>query len=134
MNDPSTFLRNVLRGNALFSLVSGLAFALFYQPIGHFIGIKPLIITLVTGLILIGFSGLVWFAAGRESISRKLVWLIIDLDLLWVIGTVIMLIAGGYTYAGSWIMGLLSLVVLDFAVAQFIGLRRLDPKTEIANN
>lgn len=136
MTDSSTFLRKVLKANAIFSLSTGVMFSVSYQLVGTFIGIQPIESTLITGLFLIAFSFFVWYVAGRENINRILVWIIIDLDLLWIAATVYTIISGGYTYAGSWIMGIFSVLVLDFAICQYIGLRKdaQSTKTVTANN
>jgi len=131
MNETTNFLRNVLKANALFSFISGIIFAVFYKEVGVFIGIEPIASTLITGLILIIFALFVWYAATRDSLNPLLVWIIIDLDILWVIGTVYSILADSYSYAGNWIMGILSLVVLDFAIAQYIGHRKSKSVTKI---
>ena len=132
MTESSIFLNRALKANAVFSLLSGVIFSVFYNSVGTFIGIQPIESTLITGLFLIAFSFFVWYVSGRENINRILVWVIIDLDLLWVATTIYTIISGGYTNAGSWIMGILSVLVLDFAIAQYIGLRKMGPGTETA--
>ena len=59
-HSESTFLRRALQGNALFSLVTGLAFTFAAGPIARFIGPDiPTIIVLIVGLGLLPFSYLV---------------------------------------------------------------------------
>lgn len=134
MNDSSKFLRTALKSNGIFSFFSGVVFSGFYKSVGTYVGIQPVESTLITGLFLIVFSLFVWYVAGRNNINRILVWIIIDLDLLWVAATVSTIATGGYSYAGSWVMGILSVLVLDFAIAQYIGLRKATPQTKTANS
>ena len=133
MNNSTSFLRKALKANAVFSFISGIAFTVFYQPIGSLIGIQPVVMTLITGLILVGFSLFVWYTAQKDEIGRIPVWVIIDMDILWVAGTAYSIISGEYSYAGSWIMGIISLLVLDFAIAQYIGLRKATPQPTTAS-
>jgi hypothetical protein len=55
------------------------------------------------------------------------VWMVIGGDLLWVVASYAILLAGrpALTTAGSWSVGILAEIVALFAVIQFVGLRRL---------
>lgn len=125
MDDSSRLLRMALKGNALFSLLSGLAMVFFSGRITAFIGISPAVYLTLIGAGLIVFALLVWMLSRLPEIRKHLVWLVILLDLLWVAGSAVLLLAGIFTPGGNWTVSLLAVVVFGFAVAQYIGLRRL---------
>lgn len=123
----SNLLRNALRGNALFSGTSGLVALLAAPSLAAFTGIEPPIIFVVLGIVLILYAVDLWWVASRQTINRRLAWAAIILDILWVAGSVALLLFGWLplTVAGSWTIALLAEVVAIFAVLQFIGLRRM---------
>ena len=120
-------LRLALVLNALFSLISGIVFVIFYKPIGTHLGIAPFLLVLFTGISLIGFSLFVGYTALKKMNSPGFVWSIIALDILWIVGTVITMLADifPYTNLGDGVMAGLSVVVFGFALAQYIGLQKL---------
>ena len=126
-NQGSNLLKNALHGNALFSGTSGLVALLAAQSLAAFTGIESPSIFVVLGIVLILYAVDLWWVASRETINRHLAWAAILLDVLWVIGSVAILLFGWLplTVAGSWTIALLAEVVAIFAVLQFIGLRRL---------
>jgi hypothetical protein len=119
-------LRKALLGNATFSGLSGLFLTLDAAPIAAFIGLEnPLILT-VTGIVLILYAPLLIWLANQKSIPRLLAWIVIDLDILWVIGSAILIFSNlvPLTVAGKWAIAFAADIVTAFAIAQYIGLRR----------
>ena len=126
-NPADRLLRNSLRGNGLFSGMSGLAALLLTRPLTHFTGLEQPIIFTILGIGLLIFSvDLFWFAA-RKTLNQKLVWAIILADVAWVLGSIIILLTGtpALTVAGNWLVAILAEAVAAFAIAQYIGLRRI---------
>ena len=125
-NQGSNLLKNALRGNALFSGTSGLVALAAAQSLAAFTGINPPIIFVVLGIALILYAVDLWWVASRETINRRFAWAAIILDVLWVIGSIAVLLSGWLplTVAGSWTIALLAEAVAIFAVLQFVGLRR----------
>jgi hypothetical protein len=125
-NQGSKLLKNALRGNALFSGTSGLIALAAAQSLTAFTGINPPIIFVVLGIALILYAVDLWWVASRETINRRFAWAAIILDVLWVIGSIAVLLSGWLplTVAGSWTIALLAEAVAIFAVLQFVGLRR----------
>jgi uncharacterized membrane protein (UPF0136 family) len=123
--DPSNFLRKALRGNGIFSLVTGVVMfaadglvaallgAYDHLDIIHFVGANLLV-----------FAALLFFVASREAIPSNLVVAIIIADALWVLLSAIALATGMASGQGFWAVGLVSDVVLLFAILQGVGLRR----------
>ena len=83
--------------------------------------------------------GLVPFALFVKAVSRsldsRLVRLVIAGDVGWVVGAAIVLV--GYpdtmTSAGKWTLGLVSVVVADFALFQWFGLKKAAAEYARAN-
>lgn len=123
--DPAQFLRRSLRGNAAFSTLSGLAFALASGAIAAFLGdVQPLLI-LAVGLQLLLFAGALMWLASRTRISVSLAIGVIVADLLWVLGTIVIVYADLFTRGGAALALVLADVVVLMAVLQSIGVHRM---------
>ncbi len=109
-----------LKMNAIFSAVNGVAILLFHQQIAAYINFEHPKILLAIGIILIGFSALVYRTARASIISKQVVKFIIFQDWLWVIGSVLIIAlqAFGINRTGLIIIGVIALIVADFAFFQ----------------
>lgn len=124
---PETnFLKYAIRGNALFSALSGLALTILPGGVSALTGIQPPLAITITGLILIGFAVWLWRLTAQGGIPSGVVWLVIALDVAWVIGSLLIIVAGWspLTQAGKWLVAILADLVGLIAVLQFIGLSR----------
>ena len=122
--DPQRFLRASLRGNAAFSTISGLLFALASASVAALLGEVPASLVLGTGLQLLLFAAALAWLASRPLISLPLAWLVIAADLLWVLGTAAAVAAGVFSAEGNAAAIGVANVVLLFAVLQTIGVRK----------
>lgn len=125
-SQESSLLRNALRGNALFSGLSGIVSLLAAQSLAAFTGIQESLVFVVLGVVLILFAvDLIWIAS-RESINRRFAVAVIFMDVAWVAGSAIILLFDlvPLTVAGRWTIVFLAEVVAVFAILQTIGLRR----------
>lgn len=123
-----TFLRRALQSNALFSLLTGLAFTVASGPIARFLGTNiPIAIVLVVGLSLLPFGYGVYRVAAQPEIVPRHASIITVMDITWVIGSYLLLVLAWdlFSVAGRWLVALQAEAVFTFAVLQFIGLRRL---------
>jgi len=113
-------LRNVLKTNAGFSLMSGLAMTLMSDRVAEWLGITPHLAVPIVGVGLILFAASVYYTATREPVPAGQVKFIIIQDWLWVAGSalVILLNPFGFSSAGVWITGIVALAVLMFAIGQ----------------
>lgn len=120
-------LRTVLRLNALFSFVSGLAVVLAAVPIGQFMGVESFLVLRLVGASLLPFAAFVYWVTTPAMIRPPLARMIIIMDVLWVIGSLVLLFSGWLplTTAGKWIVFLQADAVATFAILQTIGVRRL---------
>lgn len=119
-------LRAALLANAEFSLISGLVLALFSGRIGDWIG-APRIVLLVIGLGLIPWGAYLFIAARRDRMRRADAWLAIVGDDAWVSGTLVLVLGfpTALTTTGNAVAIGVAIVVAGFAIAQFVGLRRI---------
>jgi hypothetical protein len=121
----SDLARTVLRGNALFSGVSGAALVLGARPIAGFLGWNAPLALAATGVVLIGYAAYLFWATAQEQLDRRIV-LAAVLDIGWVIGSAVLLLGGllPLTTAGKWAIALIAEVVAIFAALQLYALRR----------
>lgn len=123
----SNLLRYALWGNALFSGISGLVALLAGEQLGTLMGISATAVFTILGIGLIAFAlTIAWFAS-RPTIDRRFAWIVIILDVVWVIDSLAILLVGWppLTTTGKWLVAIIADIVAVFAIVQFIGLRRL---------
>jgi hypothetical protein len=114
-----------LLANAAFSVLSGLVFILAAGPIARRIGLdEPVTLTIVGALLVLYALGLA-VNARRFVVSLTETRVAIALDVLWVVGSAVVIFAGFLNSTGNWAAGILADFVLVFAICQFIGLRRV---------
>ena len=126
-SQPASLLKRALRGNAAFSVVSGAVLVVEAPFLAPVMGIPAPLALTVTGIVLLPFGLLLWWLAGREELARTVGWIAIELDVLWVAGSIALLLSGWLplTTAGNWIIALVADAVAMFAVLQYLGVRRL---------
>lgn len=123
--EDTRLLRNALTANAAFSLLSGLVLTLFAGPLADWLGI-PLWIAVVFGIGLIGFAISVYTIARNPK--PGLVRQVIVSDVAWVVGAGMLLVAfpDALSSEGRWALLVVTLVVADFALVQWLGLRKAE--------
>ena len=123
--EKANMLRLALRGNGVFSILSGISFVALSGPISRAIGLEYPMIMVAIGLGLLIFAGALFFNAARSEISRLEAALAVAGDIAWVLGSGVIIALGILTTTGNWAVAIVADVVLLFAILQFIGLRRL---------
>lgn len=85
------------------------------------------------GVGLIGFAATVAFQATRQVISAMQVKSIVLQDLIWVVGSTLVLIfdLGELTTVGKAIVVVIAIAVADFALFQWLGLKNRSAVTEM---
>ncbi len=126
-NPQSRLLRRFLLGNATFSTLTGALCLVDAGPLTQAFGIPDP--TLLPGLgvqLLIFASAIIWVAT-RPTVSTRLAWVIIALDIGWVAGSIALLpfVSGMLTSAGISAIVLIAIGVAIFASGQIAGVRRL---------
>ena len=124
-SEHQRFLRRSLLANAVFSVLSGLVFALGYSAVSSIIGLAPSWILLVVGVGLLGFAGSIAWLASRAVISVPAAMTVVWCDLGWVVGTVPLVLLGVLNATGNIVAGAVAGVVLAFGLLQYVGVRRV---------
>ncbi len=114
-------LRTALVANALFSALTGVALLVFGEPIAGWIGVGTPVVHRVVGAGLIAFAGFVAWTGTRRTVDTFRAALISLADLLWVIGTGVLILSSLGTVEAHGVTALL----LVAAVVLFFGLRQL---------
>lgn len=132
--NPDSFLRRSMMGNAAFSTLTGLACILFPADVSVSLGLTGEAAgkLLLLGIALIGFAAtLVCLASSYFNVRRETLMaaakIIIAADGLWVLGSIILMATSllPLNAFGTRTVAIVALFVLDFAILQTIGLRRL---------
>ena len=120
-------LQNVLKANAVFSMLSGSAILFFGNSIAEMMNISNAIILMVIGVGLILFGSFVWYQASRSNINIKKVKMIIIQDWIWVLGSILIIGLQLFqiSFNGYILMGIVALIVADFAFFQNYYLKRI---------
>ena len=119
-------LRRAMQADAVVSGASGLLLTLLPGPLSALIGFAGPDYLLAVGIGLIGYAGWLLFSARRPEVNVWAGRLVIFLNLLWAAASAVLLLTepGLFNGLGQWLVGLVALVVADFALVQYIGLRR----------
>jgi hypothetical protein len=123
-----SLLRRAIQGNSVFSTISGVLLAVYSGPIDTLLGLgSPIALTILGGLILVGAALLAWVAL-QPTIDRGSARAIVALDVTWVIASALLLVTGvlNLSVAGDWVIGGVGIVVGDFALLEYFGLRRVN--------
>ena len=125
----NTFLRYALLADAVASGATGLLMIVGAGLLEGLLGL-PTALMREAGLVLLPYVAFVAWAGTRETISRPAVQAIIAMNVLWVIGSAVVLFAFvAPTLLGYAFVIAQAIVVGVFAELQFIGLRRHDAVT-----
>lgn len=121
----SDMLRKVLYADSVVSGGAGLLLLAAGGPLGDAFGLSATFLRVV-GVSLLPWFALLIYAATRPAPPRLLVAGIIGVNLLWVAGSVLLLVSGWVDPTGLGIAFVIAqaLAVLAFADLQILGLRR----------
>jgi hypothetical protein len=125
-DDPGRLLRLALTVNALATAATGALFLAGARALhGPFGLASPVPLAVVGGLFVL-FGGYVWLAR-REPLNPRLGFAIFVMDVAYVAASVVFLLAFPRVLSplGWWLTLGLAEVVTVFAIAEYVGLRRL---------
>lgn len=123
----SGLLRRALQADGVFGgIVSGALLTLGANPIASFMGLPNALPILLIGVGLIAWGVALLTLSSRPVMERRFVTAVIATNAIWIIGSFIILVADLFalTTGGRWAVMIVADVVVLFAIAQFIGLRR----------
>lgn len=118
--DPLSFLRGVLRANATFSILSGIVMIAGGARLGAWLGKAGSVA--LDGVVLLMFAAVILWITRAETVGLKVAGVIVALDAVYVVDTVRQILTGQFSTAGNWFYGIVTLVVLDFAILQLSAL------------
>jgi hypothetical protein len=123
----SSLLRYTLRGDAIFSIATGAICLADAQPLATLLGIQPPLALQILGAVLALYGAFLFYTAAQAQLNRRIVIAAIALDVIWVIDSAILLVAGWLplTSTGMWTIGLIAIAVAVVAELKFFGLRRM---------
>jgi hypothetical protein len=122
---PTSFLRLTLLGDAVASGATGLLLAAAAGSLAPLLGLpEPLL--RIAGLVLLPYAAFVAWLGRRTMLGRGAVWTVVAANLLWAADSVLLLVLGPVSPTALGVAFVLAqaLVVLGFAIAQWIALRR----------
>jgi ribosome-associated toxin RatA of RatAB toxin-antitoxin module len=121
-------LQQSLLYNAVFSGISGLTLILFQHSIAQLFGTANTKVYWVVGALLIFFTFTIVFEMVKQR-PLGVLWIIVQ-DILWVLGSVILLAINPFsiTFTGNMIIAHVAIIVLFMAINQAKALGRVDEK------
>lgn len=123
----ATTLQRALQGNGIFSAISGAISLVAARPLAETMGIPSTLPLVVLGILLLGYAAALITAVRKQENALKIGPAAVVMDILWVMGSVILLLSGWLplTTAGTWIILIIGDIVLFFAGWQAYGLWKL---------
>jgi|APSaa5957512622_1039677.scaffolds.fasta_scaffold74821_1 hypothetical protein len=125
-DNKNSMLHKALRGNAIFCDVSGLVMILTAKFLAEFMGLSNPVVLIGLGVGLLAWAAILFWGSLQFNIPRWLSWLAIDGDLIWVIGSIVVILMPTLTLStsGKWMIAIIADIVLLFAIWQFYALRK----------
>jgi len=126
-------LRRTLWGNAVFSVISGAVLAAVAGPFARIAAHEPVsllgfdlaIVFELLGVGVIAFGALCAWVASRETLPLAWARVVFAADLAWVVASILVLaVPATWSMAGFLGIGVVALIVADFAILEYLGLRR----------
>lgn len=131
-------LRRTLWGNAAFSVLSGAVLVAFAGPFAQaaahapvsVLGLDLAIVLELLGVGVVAFGALCAWVASRPELPQGLARFIFVADIGWVAASVLVLaLPASWTTAGIAAIVVVALIVADFVILEYLGLRRMSAAT-----
>jgi hypothetical protein len=132
VEERQDFLKKALTGNAVFSVVSGVAILFANRWLVKFLGLPEKVNLAILGVSLIGYAALLWLNANRAKIKITDAWVAVIMDVIWVVGSYALIFAVPFSVGGRWVVALVAELVLAFAVLQWLGIRKIRKSEQYA--
>jgi hypothetical protein len=118
-------LKKALTGNAVFSVVSGLAILFANRWLVKFLGLPDKVSLAILGVSLIVYAAILWLSARRPTIKITDAWIAVIMDAVWVMGSYVLIFVVPFSVGGKWVVALVAELVLAFAIVQWLGIRKI---------
>ena len=123
--ERACLLRKALMGNALFSTLSGLTIILANHWVVRMLGLPEKVNLVILGVILMFFAATLVINARRPQVKTSDAWIAVWMDLVWVLGSYVLIFLVPFSMGGKWIVGVVAELVLVFAILQILGIRKM---------
>jgi hypothetical protein len=118
-------LKKALTGNAVFSVVSGMAILFANRWLVKFLGLPDKVSLAILGVSLIVYAAILWLTARRPTIKITDAWIAVIMDAVWVMGSYVLIFVVPFSVGGKWVVALVAELVLAFAIVQWLGIRKI---------
>ena len=125
VEERQDLLKKALTGNAVFSVVSGLAILFANRWLVEFLGLPDKVSLAVLGVSLIVYAAILWLNARRPRIKITDAWIAVIMDAVWVMGSYALIFVVPFSVGGKWVVALVAELVLAFAIVQWLGIRKI---------
>lgn len=127
MSTSEKSLRNALKGNAVFSFISGMTLIVFNGKVEQVMNISETFVLQVIGIGLLLFVALLLYSAFRKKLDIRQVKFIIIQDWAWVVGSLVLLIFDPFAIStiGNVLIAVMTAVVALLAILQMKPLSKL---------
>jgi hypothetical protein len=125
-------LKKALTGNAVFSVISGVAILFANRWLVKFLGLPDKISLAILGVSLIVFAAILWLNARRPTIKITDAWIAVIMDAVWVMGSYVLIFVVPFSVGGKWVVALVAELVLAFAIVQWLGIRKIRKSRQYA--
>jgi hypothetical protein len=71
--------------------------------------------------------------ARRQQVKTSDAWIVVLLDLAWVLGSYVLIFVVPFSIEGKWVVGVVAELVSVFALLQFIDIRRIQKNRSSGN-
>jgi hypothetical protein len=119
-------LRRTLLVNGVFSAVSGAAILSVSEQVAAFLGVPAPAAMVVLALVILAFALFVFLTLRSVPMNRGQATLILIGDIVWVVASAVILLGDLFslTAGGRLAVLIVGLIVADFALFEWLGLRR----------
>jgi hypothetical protein len=133
-DDPARILRTALTVNALSTTACGVVFVLGAPALHGLLGLSSPAPLAVVGVLFVAFGVYVWRVARSEPLNARVGFAIFLLDAAYVAGSVVFLLAWPHALSplGWWLTLGLAEIVAVFAIAEYVGVRRITRRPAVA--
>jgi hypothetical protein len=125
VEERQSLLKKALTGNAVFSVISGVAILLANRWLVKFLGLPEKVSLAILGLSLVVYAAILWFNARRPTIKVTNAWIAVIMDAVWVMGSYVLIFVVPFSVGGKWVVALVAELVLAFAIVQWLGIRKI---------
>jgi hypothetical protein len=123
----STLLYRALQADGIVSMISGVISLLDAGPLANMMGLSSSTPIVLLGIVMLVYGIVVFAVSGRIDNLRTFGMVVIDLNVVWVIASIALLVTNALNLSngGNWTVLIVADIVAALAIAQFVGWRRL---------